>query len=321
MQLSQAIEGFVLSRTADGISQSTLAIYRHFLRLLTRYLDDPDCAAITEQQIIAFAAWLQTDYVPTRPGGKQHPLSPSSISNAWSATRSFFAWAEQRLGLARLDLVWKRPRVFQEAIQPFSQEDVQRLLAATQYTATAKTERRRAFKTKRPTALRDRAILLLLLDTGIRAGECARLLVGDLDFATGDVAIRRFGTGRKTHGRHVRVSARTAAALWDYLSQRPTPRPDDPLFLSTRTKRALDRNRLANLIEDLGARAGVSDAHPHRLRHTFAIEYLRNGGDIYTLQSLLGHSELDMVKRYLALARADLADAHRRASPVDRWRL
>jgi hypothetical protein len=68
-------------------------------------------------------------------------------------------------------------------------------------------------------------------------------------------------------------------------------------------------------------RAQVQDVHPHRFRHTFAVNYLRNGGDIYTLQMILGHSSLNMVRHYLSLAQADLDAAHRRASPVENMRL
>ncbi len=82
-----------------------------------------------------------------------------------------------------------------------------------------------------------------------------------------------------------------------------------------------DRNSLRKAIVRIGNRAGVRGANVHRFRHTFAINYLRNGGDPYSLQRLLGHSTMEMVKRYLAIAQADLERNHKLASPVDNWRL
>ena len=68
-------------------------------------------------------------------------------------------------------------------------------------------------------------------------------------------------------------------------------------------------------------REGVIEANVHRFRHTFAINNLRNGGDPWSLQMMLGHSTMEMVKTYLALAQADLEKNHKIASPVDNWRL
>ena len=57
---------------------------------------------------------------------------------------------------------------------------------------------------------------------------------------------------------------------------------------------------------------------PHTFRHTFAVEFIRNGGDAFTLQRLLGHATLDMTRRYVHLANSDLASAHKRFAPGDR---
>ena len=70
-----------------------------------------------------------------------------------------------------------------------------------------------------------------------------------------------------------------------------------------------------------GSGSSVADAHPHRFRHTFAISFLRNGGNVFALQRILGHESLEMVKRYLSLAQMDLEKAHQPARPAANWPL
>jgi integrase/recombinase XerD len=65
----------------------------------------------------------------------------------------------------------------------------------------------------------------------------------------------------------------------------------------------------------------VANVHPHRFRHTFATHYLRNGGEPYSLQEILGHATMEMVKKYLQIAKSDLENFHRLASPVVNMRL
>jgi integrase len=83
----------------------------------------------------------------------------------------------------------------------------------------------------------------------------------------------------------------------------------------------LSRYALGRLVKRLGDRAGVHGATVHRFRHTFAIEFLRNQPNIFALQRMLGHSSLEMVRRYLAIAQADVEVAHQEGSPVANWAL
>ena len=109
--------------------------------------------------------------------------------------------------------------------------------------------------------------------------------------------------------------------LWRYyLTDRTTTSPNEPLF-ATGTGRHLDNSGVRLMIQRAGERVGIPNAGPHRFRHTFAINFLRNGGNILALQDLLGHSSLEMVRRYARQAEVDLQQAQRRASPADNWNL
>ena len=174
------------------------------------------------------------------------------------------------------------------------------------------------YEYRHPQADRNRLIILILLDTGVRVGELARLNVDDLNMETCEVLVRPFRSSIKSRPRTVYIGKRTQKELWKYLLGREKIK-NDPLLLSVSGRR-MSADGIKHLIRRVSIRAGVP-AHPHAFRHTFAIEYLRNNGDIFTLQRLMGHSTLEMVRHYLALANTDMEAAHRRASPVDNWRL
>jgi len=176
---------------------------------------------------------------------------------------------------------------------------------------------------RRATGFRDKAMILVLLDTGLRASELCSLLIGDYEAQTGKVQIRHgVGGGAKgKKGRTVYLGKTARKALWRYLVDREDGEdPDAPLFLG-RYSRPLNRDALRQVIASLGEKASINKAYPHRFRHTFAITYLRSGGDLFSLQRLLGHATLEMVQHYARLADIDVEQAHRRASPADNWRL
>jgi len=162
-----------------------------------------------------------------------------------------------------------------------------------------------------------------LLDSGVRASEFCAFRVSDFDPKRGKLEIRH-GTGggaKGGKGRAVYLGKTARNALWRYLAQRDDgEEPNAPLFV-VREGRPFNPSSLRHIIKSIAARADVKDAHPHRFRHTGAITYLRSGGDVFTLQSLLGHGSLEMVRHYARIAQVDVEQAHRKASPVDNWRL
>jgi len=119
----------------------------------------------------------------------------------------------------------------------------------------------------------------------------------------------------------ISVQRATAKYLTKYRTN-PLYPLSDSLFLN-RDGMPLTPNRIQSIIETYANRAGITGvrASPHTFRHTFAITYLRNGGDVFTLQRILGHETLDMVRNYVTLAQSDLQEAHLRCSPVDNLKI
>lgn len=251
-------------------------------------------------------------------GQGKKPRSRKTILNYHVGLSALWTWAIAE-GVARDHVVRAvpKPKPEKRAIVPFTQEDVSALLASCEKTRRYRGRRHRGTRNRRPSALRDKAILLLLLDTGIRAGELCGMDIEDVDIRNR----RIFVMGKGAKERMLPLSPPTVKAVWRYLTQeRADARVSAPLII-TRNGLRMDRIALLHLLYRLGDRAGIPNVHPHRFRHTFAVEFLRNGGNAYALQMALGHSTLEMVRNYLALVQADLDDAHRRASPVDNWRL
>jgi site-specific recombinase XerD len=160
-------------------------------------------------------------------------------------------------------------------------------------------------------------MLYILLDTGIRASELCRIKLNHVDLKNRNIYI--IGKGDKE--RYVPFSPRTGQVLWQFITtERSGASANHPLFV-TATGNAFKRRMLHERLTDICKRAGVKKPTIHRFRHTFAINYLRNGGNVYALQRILGHSTLKMVKNYLAIAQSDIDLDHQEASPIANWGL
>lgn len=322
MKLSQAKQGFLTFLKADGYSLSTVALYDYVLNALGEFLEDMEIERIKPNDLMRYFSYLRDGYKPNRKNGSEAPLSGGTLQNHWKGIRTFFGWAEEDLGLKkRPDLKIRLPRNNPKVIMPFSEGEIKALLKAAEFTEVAPGNRK-AYTMRKKTADRDLTIILLFLDTGMRLGELCRLNISDVNLETGEVYIAPFGnSNRKTKSRIVNIGKGTKRVLWRYLANRIESQSTDPLLITERGERRITPNSVRLLLADLGRKAGLSKCHPHKFRHTFCIEFLRNDGDVFNLQLLTGHSSLDMLKTYLQIARGDTAKAHRKASPVDNWKL
>jgi site-specific recombinase XerD len=325
MRLDYALEGYWLSRRR-GFSPHTVADYSVTFRRLAEFVGpDREFEKIATVDLNRFLNHLQEDI----------GLSPKTVLNAWTALSSLWTWAENETGAQHVMRgKIRRPVYHRPQVEPFTEEEVRKLLAACEHMQAWDRAHAVYVQGERPTAVRDRAMLLMMLDCGLRVSELTGLDVSDYDPKRGAITIRH-GKGDKK--RVISIANTARQAMWKYLKGRakpdcgrghpaPTLRmtatgAEDPLFLSSMTGGRMDRTAVRAIVMRAGARAGVAKAHPHRFRHTFAVNFLRNGGNPLALQDILGHEKLDTVRIYVKLAEMDLVKAQLGASPADRWAL
>ena len=158
---------------------------------------------------------------------------------------------------------------------------------------------------------RDKAIFLFLFDTGVRASEFCSIDLEDIDRTFRSLIIRK-GKGGKS--RTVFLSKKTRSALRTYIRLRKDE--NKSLWVTIHGSR-LGYGGLREIMKRRGNITGIQPPRLHDFRRAFALECLRNGMDVYSLQKLMGHADLQILQRYLAQTTEDISRAHRISSPVD----
>jgi len=290
------------------LSPQTLATRRFLLTKLVWFLNEQGMSSCGPREIRAFFNYLK--HAHEGPEGRwgnpqlRNPIRPATRLTYFNILKQFFAFlVSDGVVEASPCAALPTPEARQDQIVPFSEQQVNALLDAA-----------RRSKNRR----RDEALVLFLLDTGCRASEVCSLRMRDVDL--GSRRCNVLGKGNKS--RSVFLGKKVLRALWTYLKEEPRE-DDEPLFTASRgqgTGEPLTRSGLLQLIERLGKAAKIEAVRcsPHTFRHTFAVTFLRNGGNTFALQHLLGHTNLKMTNRYVAMAQADLEVQHRHCSPADR---
>jgi len=289
-------------------SSSTIANCRLLIEKLLWFLRDRGYKTCGVSEIKDFLAYISNGHEDKRGRWGNNCLRtkvrPSTVATHYTNLRTMFRYfvAEGLIKESPVERI-KPPISRRDQIMPFSEDQVWAILNAAR-----RSEYRR----------RDEAIVLFLLDTGVRNTELCNLRLSQLDLHSRRCTI--LGKGNKR--RLVYFGKRTAKALWQYLQEYPCEE-NECVFRSIRGTSAgegLTKDGLCQLIRRLGKAANLSSVRcsPHTFRHTFAIQFLRSGGNVFTLKELLGHTSLTIVNRYVALAEADIEHQHRQYSPVDR---
>lgn len=291
-----AYRGFLLDREASRCTPKTMIHYTYTVGTFVAWLESRGTQSPTEIAANDIRAYLV---------GLQRRGLRDTTQHAHA--RGIKTWLNWLVNEGDLEVSPMRnvamPRLEKRVPPPFAPEDVHRLL--------------RACDTKTAKGLRDYAIVLALTDTGLRASEFVSLRVSSVDMRTGLITV--IGKGRKQ--RTVRVGARARKSILRYLGTRPEVIPASSLWVAygfDGTERGpLTLRGLQIVLRNLGKRAGVAPCSPHKFRRTFALWCLRDGMDLHSLRMLMGHADLSILQRYLALAGEDIERAHKAHSPVD----
>lgn len=217
-------------------------------------------------------------------------LKGSSRRRKVSSIRSFFTFLEQE-GLIPLSPATKLIPPERERYQPrvLSEPEYKRLFAAVHG------------------EIRDETIIELLLQTGMRLAELARLRIADIDLPakvdrqhTGAVQVH--GKGRKE--RTITLNYKVCRALRNYLQVRP--KLDEETLFLTKFGLPIGPRSIENIVAKYAAAAGISGASPHSLRHTFATHHVKKGTSLASVRAALGHENLATTSLYVGLAREQM---------------
>jgi site-specific recombinase XerD len=266
---SEVLREFIAWATSEGVTTTEEVTRATFRRYVAHLRDRPN---------VRYGGKLA--------GETQH--SRASILRMFLRFCAREGWLDERM-TAHLDM----PRIPHKVVQVFTQEQYTRLIRATEG----------------PLALRDRAILAVLIDTGLRSAELCAITHDAVSLTPHEAYIRVEGKGRRQ--REVGIGKQSTLALHRYLT-RTRPKSESPLVFLSRAARPLTPNAIDRMLYRLRRVAGQEHfaglrVSAHTIRHSFAVHYMEQGGDVYKLSRLLGHENITTTERYLRAFQAKMA--------------
>jgi site-specific recombinase XerD len=318
--LDDAIARFLAFRKLRHLSDGTLDRYAQDFRLWTswrtRMGHSPILTDITLAELRAFLAYLSDEHVPHSTNPRRAPLDrvglkPHTIAGHWKLLHAAWAfWIDEDLLTDRQQAFFMRgrvpsPKIPHEIRPTYEVAQIEALIAAD------------GPKSRPESAARDKAILLLLYDTGMRVSELCGLCDKDMHAAERQAVVH--GKGKKQ--RYVFWTERAQAALDAYLAVRCGV-AGGPLLRAlgtggrarTTAGQGIGPGVVRDMIERRAARAAqtLPPAVVHALRHTFAHRFLDHGGDGLHLQQILGHESIVTTMRYVRENPMGLRKTYRR---------
>jgi integrase/recombinase XerD len=291
MKLDDVLKHYLMD-VDNRLGDLTFVNYTQRLGVLVRLLNDL-CGVTELEQVTVLHLRECVQHLLTVPVEWTHlhgrkpedgeKLASSTVRSYVRVWKAFFSWCyqEELIGVnpaVRL----KSPKVPKRVRPAFVADQIERMLAACDVST--------------PLGFRDRVIVLLLLDTGVRKSEIGGLRVSDVH----ERHIKVMGKGRKE--REIGVYPEMSKLLWKYIYKYRKPcDPDEQALFIRRDGKPLSSAGVHSVMKRVQKTAGLEDIKfsAHVFRHTFSKMYLERGGDLFDLSRELGHSNINTTKIYL----------------------
>lgn len=298
MDIGHAKRIFITAKKSESVTISTLETYERGLKRFFDYLIEQDVLDLNKVDSGIIREFL----ISLRAKG----LKGITTHQYFRILRTFFKFLFQEDYLTKNPMVnVKPPKIEQKEMRTFTSQEITKILGA--------------FNKDDFIGMRNYCITCLLFSTGIRKTELSDLTIADINI-TNDLIRIANGKGQKERAAPIgRVLKKT---LIKYISMREEYLEGDPckwLFITPRDARKMTTSCMSVLFQKLKKTLGITGEKVscHTWRHTFAKTYLLNGGDIFSLQKILGHADIVTTKNYLNLNEKEIKMQHAKFNPLD----
>jgi len=290
---------FITAKRSESVTISTLETYERgltrFIEYLTTDLEVLDISEVTAGTIRDYLISLQD-------GG----LKAVTVHQHFRILRTMFLFLYREDYIPKNPMVnVKAPKVEQKEMRTFTSQEIMKIL--------------NAFNREDFIGMRNYCIMCLLFSTGIRKSELSDLTLADLNINNDLIRIAN-GKGQKE--RFAPIGKVLRRTLLKYLNMREEYLKGEYcqwVFVTPRDTRKLTTSCMAVLFQKLKKSLNITGEKVacHTWRHTFAKTYLLNGGDIFSLQKILGHADITTTKNYLHLNNKEMKNQHAKFNPLD----
>ena len=289
-------EQFTKDKYAQGLSKSTMKKYLTSVQKLFSFIHK-EVNLATKDDIVNYLAFY-------RSGGENYQndyklIGDNAVTNRFRDLSSFYSWMYDNRYIAENPMTQiKAPKTKIPHKDIIVSSDLEKMIISCE----------NHYK-KYPLKLaRNTAIILLLIETGVRNSELCNIKLGDIDFKNNKIIISH-GKGNKK--RKVYFGDRTKERLYNYLRLRNDLKNDDYLFIHYYKDKQLSSSGVENIIKQIGVMSGLPKLYPHLFRASFATKLIDNGVSPMVVKELMGHSKLDTLNNYVEMTDEMITNAIR----------